>query len=162
MSCDAVAAAVFFFTASTSPMHGQAALIRVADTPPSAGSVVFQKEAMFVDIVQKAGMLLGQTKAYRDSLKTDAEEGLEAYSLFQQEVKRLSDMDFAAHKSLEERGLDGDLKCILRGISADLGLKLGELDAATDLKSKDKALKELSYLLNDNVEVITAPPAPPV
>jgi phosphoribosylformimino-5-aminoimidazole carboxamide ribonucleotide (ProFAR) isomerase len=43
-----------------------------------------------------------------------------------------------------------------------LTLKIADLDGAKDVKAKDKALKEMTYLLNDNVEVITAPPAPPV
>ena len=33
---------------------------------------------------------------------------------------------------------------------------------AADPKATDNALKEMSYLLRDNVEVITSPPAPEV
>jgi hypothetical protein len=32
--------------------------------------------------------------------------------------------------------------------------------AAPDAKARELALRDMSYLLNDNVEVITAPPQP--
>jgi hypothetical protein len=62
---------------------------------------------------------------------------------------------------LAARGTDGDLKCILKGISQDLSVKLKALEAAPDAKARLQAVKELTYLLRDNVEVITSPPAPP-
>ena len=65
------------------------------------------------------------------------------------------------HIELKARGTDGDLKCILKGISQDLPLKLGDLKTAATGSAQDEALKQMAYLLNDNVEVITAPPAPP-
>ena len=49
---------------------------------------------------------------------------------------------------------------ILRGISQDLPEKLAAVRAATTLKAQDLALRDMVYLLNDNVEVITAPPRP--
>ena len=78
------------------------------------------------------------------------------------DVDALSALDMQGHLTLAKRGTDGDLKCILRGISQDLPLKFGAVVAANDRKSRDAALKEMDYLLNDNVEVITAPPKPPV
>lgn len=64
------------------------------------------------------------------------------------------------HVTLRERGAVDDLKCILRGISQDLPEKLAAVRAATTLKAQDLALRDMVYLLNDNVEVITAPPRP--
>jgi hypothetical protein len=64
------------------------------------------------------------------------------------------------HVVLAARGTDGDLKCILKGISLDLPLKLKALEEATSAKTRVAAMKDLSYLLRDNVEVITSPPAP--
>ena len=61
-----------------------------------------------------------------------------------------------------ERGTDGDLKCILRGISEDMPKKVEAVQAAATPAERATALSELSYLLNDNVEVITAPPQPEV
>jgi hypothetical protein len=161
MSCDVVgAAAAFLLFASNTSAAPPVGIVRIADAP-AAANVDFRKEPLFVDIVQRAGLLLGQVESYRAYLKDDASGDFEAYGLFKQEVSKLSDMDFKAHQSLEQRGLDGDLKCILRGISADLSLKMADLDGAKDAKTKDAALKELGYLLNDNVEVITSPPRPP-
>ena len=60
------------------------------------------------------------------------------------------------------RGTDGDLKCILRGIAQDLPVRLKEVETASDQRARDMALKEMFWLLRDNVEVITAPPAAPV
>ena len=63
---------------------------------------------------------------------------------------------------LKARGTDGDLKCILRGIAEDMPLKVAAVAAATTPAERRLALEELHYLLNDNLEVITAPPQPPV
>ena len=71
-------------------------------------------------------------------------------------------LDMQAHRSLAERNLDGDLKCILRGISEDLPLKLKALEEAKSTTERDTAIADMGYLLNDNVEVITAPPQAPV
>jgi hypothetical protein len=64
------------------------------------------------------------------------------------------------HLILKERGTDNDLKCILRGISEDIPVKVAAVETAPDAAARKLALDELSYLLNDNVEVITSPPQP--
>jgi hypothetical protein len=74
----------------------------------------------------------------------------------------LAEMDMQGHRRLAERGTDGDLKCILRGIAEDLPLKLSAVEASPEGAKRDAALTDLGYLLRDNVEVITAPPAPEV
>ncbi len=66
------------------------------------------------------------------------------------------------HVTLKERGTDGDLKCILKGISEDLPLKLDAIVKAATPQARSAAIVDMAYLLNDNVEVITAPPAPAV
>ena len=67
-----------------------------------------------------------------------------------------------AAPAMAERGTDGDLKCILRGISEDMPKKVEAVQAAATPAARAEALSDLSYLLNDNVEVITAPPQPEV
>ena len=64
--------------------------------------------------------------------------------------------------TLAKRGTDGDLKCILRGIAEDMPLKVEAVRTAATPAERRVAVEELAYLLNDNVEVITAPPQPPV
>jgi hypothetical protein len=148
MSCDAAASVAFFWLAATGPMApgpGPAAA-----PPPSVAS-----EPLFVDIVARAKTLKAQVDAFRGTDKPIT-------PAFHAAVSALSDLDMKGHLLLAQRGTDGDLKCILRGISQDLPLKLAAVDAAAaDRKARDTALRDMSYLLNDNVEVITAPPAPP-
>ena len=53
-------------------------------------------------------------------------------------------------------------RSILRGIAEDIPVKIAAVEAATTPAERRLALEELHYLLNDNVEVITAPPQPEV
>ncbi len=85
--------------------------------------------------------------------------GLDAFSA---RIAELSALDQQGHELLKARGSDGDLKCILHGISQDLPLKLAAVKDAKTGHDQDLALRDMAYLLNDNVEVITAPPTPPV
>ena len=64
------------------------------------------------------------------------------------------------HVTLRERNVDGDLKCILRGISEDLPGRLDAVETAPDDRERSVALSELSHLLDDNAAVILAPPQP--
>ena len=78
------------------------------------------------------------------------------------QAEQLAALDMQGHLILKERGTDGDLKCILRGISEDMPKKVEAVQAAATPAERATALSDLSYLLNDNVEVITAPPQPEV
>ena len=147
MSCDAAASLAFFWLASTAPL---AAAGPHAAPPPAVAS-----EPLFADIVSRARALKAQVETFRG-------QDSPAPASFRTAIGELSALDMQGHLTLAKRGTDGDLKCILRGISQDLPLKLAALDEAKDPKARDLALRELGYLLNDNVEVILAPPAPPV
>jgi hypothetical protein len=98
-------------------------------------------------------------EAYR---KADLPDGaaLPGFDAFSRDIAALSDLDMQGHVSLRDRGVVDDLKCILRGISQDLPVKLKEVAEAKTAKARDLALRDMAYLLNDNVEVITAPPQP--
>ena len=146
MSCDAAASLAFLWLASTSPM---------SPTAISAQPVAVSHEPLFVDIVRKAGKLKSAMRAFQGNDKP-------LPATLKVEVDALSALDMKGHLTLAKRGTDGDLKCILRGISQDLPVKYGAVVAAADRKSRDAALKEMTYLLTDNVEVITAPPKPAV
>ena len=147
MSCDAAASLAFFWLAATGPVSPTMAH---AAPPPMVA-----QEPLFMDIVHRAKTLKKQADALRGADRPIPDA-------FKTAIGELSELDMQGHLTLAKRGTDGDLKCILRGISQDLPLKLAALTAAPDRKARDGALKEMSYLLNDNVEVITAPPAPPV
>ena len=146
MSCDAAASLAVLWLAATGPMTpgpGQS-------TPPAAVA----QEPLFADIVKRAGAL----KADVDGVRA----GKALPSDFRSQIGELAALDMQGHLLLSQRRTDGDLKCILRGIAQDLPLKLEALSAATTPKDRDLALREMAYLLNDNVEVITAPPSAPV
>ena len=171
MSCDAVAAAATLWLAAFSPTQQTpaeqalgtqpAAVIRIAAAPPKISG-----EPMYRDIVKQAKSLKGQVDGYiKAAAKADpnaAAAPLAGFDSFKSKIGVLAEADMKGHLDLAARNLDGDLKCILRGIAQDLPKRLDEVVAAKDGRAQTAALKEMAYLLNDNVEVITAPPAPPV
>lgn len=144
MSCEAVAAAALLWLAAGP------APAPVAAPPPAVAH-----EPLFSGIVDKARALKVEVDGYRTA-------GTAPAAGFGARIGELAALDMQAHIALRDRGLDSDLKCILRGIAEDLPVKLAELQAATDPKARDLALRDMAYLLNDNVEVITAPPQPAV
>jgi hypothetical protein len=158
MSCDAAAAA-FLFLASASPSGPAPGPIPAVATAPSSVAA----EPLFADIVARAARLKTEVDAYRTpELKASAAAvRLPAFDAFQARIGELSELDMKGHLELAKTGQDGDLKCILKGISQDLPLKLKDLMQAGTGAAEDAALRDMSYLLRDNVEVITAPPAPP-
>jgi len=154
MSCDAVAFAATLWLASTSAAPPPATPTPML-TPPSVAG-----EPLFVGIVQRAGKLKAETKAYESAPLSSGVDQLKDFSAFEADVTELSGLDMQAHVDLVQRGYTDDLKCILKGISQDLPVKLKALEAANDAKSRHDALEDMFYLLRDNVEVITAPPQP--
>ena len=152
MSCDAVALSAFLWLASTGPTPAPQAPVAI-QAPVSVAT-----EPLFADIIKRAGALRGDIADFR---KVSAGP-LPGFDAFSAKVSALSDLDMKGHLDLKARGTDGDLKCILRGISQDLPLKLKDVADAAPGKARDTALRDMDYLLRDNVEVITAPPAPPV
>jgi len=158
MSCD-VALAAYLFLASTGPAGPAPTLI-----PAAAEARPVATEPLFADIIKRASRLKAQVESYRtvaDFKAAPAAVPLPAFDRFQADITALSALDLKGHLELAARGTDGDLKCILRGISYDLPVKLKELSQASTGPAQDAALRDMAYLLNDNVEVITAPEAPP-
>lgn len=127
----------------------------VADAPVSVAS-----EPLFVDIVTRSSGLKAIVDAWKSSGAADAPGFFSGpdYTGFRTRAEALSTTDMQAHLILKERGTDADLKCILRGISEDIPKKIAAIEAAANPAARAIALDELSYLLNDNVEVITSPP----
>lgn len=157
MSCDAVAAVFLYFAAGASAPQG---FVTPAVAVAPAAPVSVASEPLFAEIVGRARGLNLVVKDYRTKLAASGQ--LPDIGALQTQVAELSALDMKGHLTLAERGTDGDLKCILKGISQDLTVKMADLKAATAKDARDKALAEMSYLLVDNVEVILAPPAPPV
>jgi hypothetical protein len=153
MSCEAITAASMIWLASFGAEAATPAPAVAIQAPASP----LVAEPLFADIIGRAGELNGRVQSWKGKLIDPT-----ALARFKADVAELAALDMKAHVVLKERGTDGDLKCILRGISEDLPLKLKAVEAAKDPAARDAALTDLGYLLRDNVEVITAPPAPPV
>ena len=156
MSCD-VAFAAYLFLASAGP--------HAVSAPLAPAEISVAREPLFADIISRAGRLKSRVETYRSAGGVKASPkpvALPAFERFQADVGELAALDMKGHLELAQRGVDGDLKCILKGISQDLGVKLRDLGQAASGAAQDQALRDMAYLLNDNVEVITAPPAPPV
>ena len=158
MSCDAVAvsAALLFASFTQGPQPAQPSIIQVTDrvAPPSVAH-----EPLFMDIVRHARALKAQVDAYR-RLHAESTAALPNYDAFRAQIAELAALDMQGHTTLAQRGATDDLKCILRGISQDLPTRLQALEQAATPQARDSALRDMAYLLNDNVEVITSPPQP--
>lgn len=149
MSCDAAALALSLHLASLDAGVAAPRLLRIASAPPPAANPL-AREPLFASIVAGAGRLQGEVGALR-------RKGAAPSPTLEAEVAKLSDLDMQGHVTLAGRGTDGDLKCILKGISQDLPRKLAAVRAAADPAGRRSALDELWYLLRDNVEVVTTP-----
>ena len=137
-----------------------------AAQPPSVASapISVAGEPLFIDIVTRSTTLKTMVEGWGTSGLIDQDGFLTsaAFADFKVQTTTLAEMDMQGHLILKERGTDGDLKCILRGISEDMPKKVAALETAATSAERRVALDELAYLLNDNVEVITAPPQPEV
>jgi hypothetical protein len=155
MSCDVAAAAFLMFAAATGP-SGASLQPAVATAPAPVAS-----QPLFQDIIGRAGRLRTQVETYRTSVKGAAGVvALPGADAFTAAIGQLSALDQQGSDWLKLNGGDGDLKCILHGISQDLAVKLAAMKDAKTAHDEDLALRDMSFLLRDNVEVITAPPAP--
>jgi hypothetical protein len=155
MSCDVAVAAILMFT-SASPATAPDAQPAVTAAPPSVAG-----EPLFKDIVNRASKLKAEVEDYRKGLTgASAVTVLPGFDAFSDQISQLAALDQQGHEVLVARGNKDDLKCILHGISQDLPAKLGAMTAAKTPHDEDVALRDMDYLLGDNVDVITAPPQP--
>ena len=111
------------------------------------------QEPLYAEIVARA-------KGLHLRVKSAAPATPSEMAALKAEVDALAALDMQGHYDLKARNVDGDLKCILKGIAEDLPKRLEELAAAPDATAREEARKEMGYLLNDNVEVVVAPPGP--
>lgn len=146
MSCGVMIAAALMLTDPA--VAATAASTPTAETPVAG-------EPLFVDIVSRSQTLKGVVDGW-------IETGFDAaaFAGFRQDAETLAALDMQGHVTLRERNVDGDLKCILRGISEDLPGRLDAVQEASDDRERSVALSELSHLLDDNAAVILAPPHP--
>lgn len=158
MSCG-VALAVSLLLSDPSVALATAQPPTASDAPASVAG-----EPLFADIVARSTALRSLASAWRTSGEPDQAGFLSgrAFAGFKTHAAELAALDMQGHLVLKERGVDGDLKCILRGIAEDIPVKIAAFEGATDPAERRVALDELIYLLDDNAAVITAPPQPEV
>jgi hypothetical protein len=159
MSCDlALSAAILLASFHPGPATIQAPpslLMQVADAAPAPMNPL-AREPLYADIVKRATTLRAEVQAYQSGVSGLA--ALPHFDQFKADINALSALDMQGHVDLAKRGTDGDLKCILKGISQDLPRKLTEVEGAATADARASALKDMFYLLRDNVEVITTTP----
>jgi hypothetical protein len=156
MPCDVAAAALLMFAAAAGPSSGAVLQTAVAAAPAPVAS-----EPLFKDIVGRAGRLKAEVDTFRAGATGAATVvALPGADAFASEIGQLSALDQQGSDWLKLHSSDGDLKCILHGISQDLPVKLAAVKDAKTPHDEDLALRDMMFLLRDNVEVITAPPAP--
>ena len=146
MSCGVMIAAALMLT---DPVVAATTTATPSAETPVAG------EPLFLDIVSRSQALKGVVDGW-------IETGFDAaaFAGFRQDAEALAALDMQGHVTLRERNVDGDLKCILRGISEDMPGRLDAVQNAPDDRERGVALNELSHLLDDNAAVILAPPQP--
>ncbi len=135
----------------------------VAEPPAAAGAPAsVAGEPLFADIVTRSGALHSVVRGWMDTgvAENEAFAASPEFGGFRAQATELAALDMQGHLVLRERGTDGDLKCILRGIAEDMPKRLEAVEAAASPAERRVALDELAYLLDDNVAVITAPPQP--
>ena len=142
------------------------AVALAAEQPPAAvgAPVSVATEPLFADIVARSGALKALVDGWAAAKAADQADFFtsQAFTGFKAQAEQLAALDMQGHLILKERGTDGDLKCILRGISEDMPLKVAAVEAAATPAERREALDDLAYLLDDNAAVITAPPQPEV
>jgi hypothetical protein len=151
MSC-AIALALALLAA---PEAGAAATTTV---PAAVRTAPLAAEPMYADIIRRATALRAETGRF--AALTAENKPLPGYDRFKADLAALGALDIQGHLDLKARGTDGDLKCILKGIAEDLPQRLAGYEGAQTVEARVDALKEIGYLLSDNVEVITSPPGP--
>jgi hypothetical protein len=140
-------------------------VVLAAAQPPAAAEapVSVASEPLFADIVARSDALKGVVRGWIDAgvMNQPGFVASAAFAGFRTRTLELAALDMQGHIVLKDRGVDGDLKCILRGIAEDMPLKVAAVEAAATPVERRVALDELAYLLDDNAAVITAPPQPP-
>ena len=164
MSCD-VAAAAFLLFASTNAVAARRAVLtpavgRFAPTRSLRRAAVSRHRP----IAPFHPTEIGEVDGYRKSIAAaPAPVALPQFDAFSSQIGELSALDEKGHIELMAGNYVGDLadlKCILHGISQDLTKKLNAVSTAQTGHDEDMALRDMRYLLNDNVEVIDPPKHP--
>ncbi|EGF92564.1 hypothetical protein ABI_10010 [Asticcacaulis biprosthecium C19] len=125
-----------------------------ASVPQTPATSAISREPLYAGLVTRAGQLKEKTDGFAPSLATRAQSGFDTYV---RDIRALAEDDMKAHLDLKARGTDSDLKCILKGVSLDLNIKMDAILAATTDAEAATAYQDMSLLLSDNIDVIVTP-----
>jgi len=112
------------------------------------------KEPFYAALVLRAGRLKRETEAFKPSVTLLSQRRFQAYA---DNIRQLTDDDLTGHLDLKKRGTDNDLKCIMKGLSLDLPIKLKAIESAKTDAEMAVALNQMTALLSDNIDVIVTP-----
>ena len=159
MSCSAIAVALMIVSADPT-------VVAAAPSAPAATMVTgmsVASEPLFADIIGRSRTLKGAVDQWLASgaAQDAAFASRPDFAAFRAEAAALSAKDMEGHVTLRERGTDGDLKCILRGMSEDLPVRVEALAGAAAPAERATVMAELAALLDDHAAVIEAPSQPP-
>ncbi|ESQ92936.1 hypothetical protein ABAC460_01425 [Asticcacaulis sp. AC460] len=125
-----------------------------ASSPDTPVASAISREPFYAGLVNRAEQLKAQTDGFAPALAVRDRPGFDVYV---RDIRALAEDDMKAHLDLKVRGTDSDLKCILKGVSLDLNIKMDAILAANTDRDAAKAYQDMSLLLSDNIDVITTP-----
>jgi len=128
-------------------------------TPALAANVPvnpLSKEPFYASLVRDAGRLKARTEGFAKAPSMTLLSSA-TFKTYARDIQALSERNLKGHLDLKARGTDNDLKCVLKGVSVDLPIRLSAIEAAQTPEALKGALSDMAYLLEDNVEVIVTP-----
>jgi hypothetical protein len=154
MSCGLALATALLLT---NPDVALAASVDPATVPADLTGLA--AEPLFIDIVSRSERLKGVAEGWAatGTIHTPGFLSGSEWLNFRTEATALGELNMQGHLILTSRESEGDMACILRGLSADLPVRLADMEAADTAGARDLALAELVHLFDDNVAVITSP-----
>ncbi|ESQ86557.1 hypothetical protein [Asticcacaulis benevestitus] len=127
-------------------------------TAPVASSAAptskISRDPFFAGLVTRARRLESETKAFTPALDLLQQPKFKIYT---QAIRNLSADDQKGHMTLKARGTDNDLKCIMKGLSLDLNIKMDAILTAKSDAEVGTALNNMAALLRDHIDVIVTP-----
>ncbi len=130
--------------------------------PDPAPATVIAQEPLYAEIVARAQSLertVAQWLAAGEGADAAFSES-QSFADLRAEAGALAELNMRGHHDLAARSVDGDLKCILRGLAEDIPVRLSDYTAASSAPERQSALGELRHLFEDNAAVVLSPPQP--
>lgn len=136
-------------------LSGQGLAGQAVAEPIEPVSLLVQ-EPFYSSIVADATRLRAETESFaaRPSLQWLKSPHFRNYA---EAITELAARDMKGHDDLKARGTDSDLKCILKGVSIDLRLKLDAMRSARTDRDLGVVLQDMTLLLDDNIDVVSTP-----